>query len=127
METKPIILCDTNIVVNAFREVPDVLAEFDRLGFSRFAIASMTAGEIYYGMRKTERRRTLELIRSFKLIHFDKAISLRMLAYQFEFTNRMSVADAIIGATATEYNLTLWTYNRQDFDFLPGIRLHNPA
>ena len=121
------ILCDTNVVVDAFREIPSVLAEFDRLGFARCAIASVTAAEIYFGMRKGERRRTLELIRSFKMIHFDKAISLRMLTYQFEFMNRMSVPDAIIGATAIEYNFALWTDNRQDFDFLTAICFHNPA
>ena len=113
--------------INAFRETPSVLAEFDRLGFARCAIASATAAEIYFGMRKGEKRRTLELIRYFRMIHFDKAISLRMLSHQFEFLNQMSVPDAIIGATAIEYNFTLWTDNRQDFDFLPGIRCHDLA
>ncbi len=115
------------MIVNAFRETPFVLAEFDRLGFARCAIASVTAAETYFGMRKGEKRRTLELVRCFRMIHFDKAISLRMLTYQFEYMNRMSVPDAIIGATAIEYNLTLWTDNRQDFDFLPSIRFHDPA
>lgn len=115
------------MIINAFRELPFVLAELDRLGFARFAISSVTAAETYFGMRKGEKRRTLELIRYFKMIHFDKAISLRMLTYQLEFMNRMSVPDAIIGATAVEYNFTLWTDNRQDFDFLPGIRFHDPA
>jgi predicted nucleic acid-binding protein len=127
METKGLILCDTNIVVNAFRETAPILAEFDRLGFDRLLIASVTTAELYFGMRRGEKRQTLELVRRFKTIHFDKAISRRMLAYQYEYQNRMSIPDAIIGATATEYNLTLWTDNRKDFDFLPGIRFHNPA
>jgi len=127
METKKLILCDTTIVVDAFREEGSVLVEFDRLGFSRFALASATAAELYFGMRKGGKRKTLELVRRFKLVYFDKAISLRTLNYQYEFMNRMSVPDSIIGATAIEYNFTLWTDNRQDFDFLPGIRFHDPA
>lgn len=81
MEKKKLILCDTVIVINAFREVPLVLAEFDRLGFAQCGIASATAAEVYFGMRKREKRKTLELIRRFKMIHFDKVISLRMLTY----------------------------------------------
>ncbi|MCY7351215.1 MAG: PIN domain-containing protein [Cytophagaceae bacterium] len=127
METKNLILCDTTILVNAFREEVLVLAEFDRLGFNRFALASTTAAELYFGMRKGEKRKTLELVRRLKMIHFDKAISFRMLNYQYDYLNRMSVPDAIIGATAVEYNFALWTDNRQDFDFLPGIRFHDPA
>ncbi len=127
METKRLIRCDTNIVVNAFRETSSILTELDRLGFDRLMIASVTAAELYFGMRKGEKRRTLELVRHFKTVHFDKAISRRMISYQYECMNRMSISDAIIGATAVEYNLTLWTDNRQDFDFLPGIRFHDLA
>ena len=115
------------MIINAFRELPFVLAELDRLGFARCAIASATAAETYFGVRMGEKRRTLELIRYFKMIHLDKAISLRMLTYQLEFMNRMPVPDAIIGATAVEHNFALWTDNRQDFDFLPGIRSHELA
>lgn len=81
METKRLILCDTDILIHAFREHESVLAEFDRLGFTRFGLASATVAELYFGMRKREKRRTLELVRRFKIIHFDKAISLRSLAY----------------------------------------------
>lgn len=127
MEKKKLILCDTNVVINAFHEQPDVLAEFDKLGFERCAIASATAAEVFFGMRKNERRRTIELVRRFKVIHFDKAISLRMLRYQFEFANRLSVADSIVGATAVEYQFPLWTDNQQDFNFLPGVKFHRLA
>lgn len=127
METKRLILCDTDILIHAFQEKEAVLTEFDRLGFGRFGLASVTAAELYFGMRKREKRRTLELVRRFKLVHVDKAISRRALAYQYEFTNRLSVPDAIIGATAAEYYLPLWTDNRSDFDFLPNLRFHNPA
>ena len=127
MAAKKLILCDTNILINAFREEESVLAEFDRLGFGRCGLASVTVAEIYFGMRKSEKRKTLELICRFKMVHFDKAISLRMLSFQFEFMNRMSIPDSIVGATAIEYGFPLWTDNRQDFDFLPGIRFYNPV
>lgn len=39
----------------------------------------------------------------------------------------MSVPDAIIGATAVEYNFPLWTENQSDFDFLPGLKFHHPV
>lgn len=127
MAAKKLILCDTNVLISAFREEESMLAEFDRLGFGRCGLASVTVAEIYFGMRKSEKRKTLELVRRFKMVHFDKAVSLRILRFQFDFMNRMSIPDSIVGATAIEYDFQLWTNNRQDFDFLPGVRFYNPA
>jgi len=52
MATKKLILCDTNVLISAFREEESVLAEFDRLGFGGCGLASVTVAEIYFGMRK---------------------------------------------------------------------------
>ena len=89
-------------------------------------MASLTVAEIYFGMQKKEKRETLEPIHRFKMVHFDKAIPLRTISYQFDFMNRMPIPDSIVGATATEHGFILWTDNRQDFDFLPGIQFYNP-
>lgn len=48
-----------------------------------------------------------------------KAIRLRQ-------QNRMSLGDAIVAASALEYDCELWTANDQDFLHIEGLRLHNP-
>ncbi len=49
----------------------------------------------------------------------EKAITLRQ-------SRRMSLADAIIAATALVNNLTLVTRNTADFKNIPGLKLFNP-
>lgn len=51
MKTKTLILCDTNILVDAFREEESVLTELDRVGFGRLGLSSVAAAELYFGMR----------------------------------------------------------------------------
>jgi toxin FitB len=49
----------------------------------------------------------------------EKAISLRQ-------QRKMSLGDAIIAATALEYNATLVTRNSSDFDWINNLMLENP-
>ena len=77
-------------------------------------------------MKRKEARKTKELVRRFNLIHIDKPICQRMLDIVFKHGNRLSLADAIIAATALEYGFDLFTFNRKDFDFLSGMQFFNP-
>lgn len=86
-------------------------------------ISSLTAQEIYFGMKRGEKRKTKELLGKFRLYHPDKSISNRALAYQFTYGNRLSVPDALIAATAVEFGFELFTFNAKDFDFIPKLKL----
>lgn len=127
MEKKRLVLCDTDVLIHLFRRTPAVEAIFSQHGEYRFVISSITAAEIYFGMRRKEARITKELLRRFNMIYIDKAICVRTLDILFKHTNRLSIADALIAATALEYGFDLYTFNRQDYDFLTGIRLFNPV
>lgn len=48
------------------------------------------------------------------------------LAIKLRQQKRMSLGDAIIAATALEYDCELWTANDKDFEHIEGLRLHNP-
>lgn len=122
METKRLVLCDTNVLIHLFRRNAEVEEVINRYGENRFVISSITAAEIYFGMKRKEARKTKELLNRFNLIYIDKPVCQRMLDILFKHSNRLSIADAIIAATAIEYGFDLYTFNRQDFDFLPGIR-----
>jgi predicted nucleic acid-binding protein len=49
----------------------------------------------------------------------DQAVKLRQL-------RKMSLADALIAATALVYQLTLVTRNTKDFDWVPNLHILNP-
>ena len=75
MDSKKIILCDTNIFIDLFHEEDNIIRELDYLGFNRLAISVVSVAEIYYGMRKRETVDTRALIRKFNHVHIDKETS----------------------------------------------------
>jgi predicted nucleic acid-binding protein len=127
MGAKKIILCDTGVVFDYFRSKPAMLSELDGLGFSRLAISVITTAEVLAGMHKHEARRTRDLLGQFSYYDFDKEISqcfIDLMSSQYE--RRPGLPDMMIAATALVCQVELFTLNRADFDFLPGIRLYNP-
>jgi predicted nucleic acid-binding protein len=49
MDKKKIVLCDTGILFDLLRDVPDTIQELDFLGYKRLALSTVTIGETYYG------------------------------------------------------------------------------
>ncbi len=41
----------------------------------------------------------------------------------FSLSHRPAIPDMLIAATAINYNITLYTLNKKDFHFIPGIDL----
>jgi len=42
---------------------------------------------------------------------------------KYRLSHSLALPDAIIGSTAIFYQMSLFTYNRKDFQFLPNIQL----
>ena len=77
-------------------------------------------------MHKGEIRKTKELINKFSIFDIDKNISKGFVEIIFEHKNQLSIADAIIAATALDNAVQLYTYNIKDFDFIKGVKLYKP-
>ena len=43
------ILCDTNILIEFYKDNAKVVNEFRRIGISQLSISSITQAELYYG------------------------------------------------------------------------------
>ncbi|MEO0041998.1 MAG: hypothetical protein RL329_1446 [Bacteroidota bacterium] len=127
MESKKIILCDTNIFIGYFHGEENIIKELDYLTFDRLAISVISVAEIYYGMRKKEAISTRELVRKFNILHLDKEISKLFLQLVLGYKDmKVGVPDALIAATAVANQVELFTLNRKDFDFIDGIKLYKP-
>ncbi len=92
----------------------------------RLAIASVTRLELHAGMAPDERHATQKLLSRFVVFDLDAGVADR--AGDFIHDTRahgrpMSVPDAIIAATAVQHGLALATYNRADFERIPGLSL----
>ena len=133
------ILLDT-VTVSAFREPdrsdPSVLRWESSQRNTQFHLSVISLNEIHFGIRKVGHRdpsfaQTLtvwyeNLISNsldLPLIMVNPAIARVAADFRYEF--KMSYNDAIIGATASIYRLTLATRNVKDFQDC-GIELVNP-
>ncbi|MDP5171054.1 MAG: hypothetical protein NWR72_12485 [Bacteroidia bacterium] len=65
----------------------------------------------------------------FDVVQIDEAVSRKAIEFveSFKLSHGLTIPDAMIGATAAVDQLSLYTYNVRDFDFLPNIVLYQPA
>ncbi len=83
--------------------------------------------ELYQGMgNKTELAQMQRKLRFYDVLHMDEAISAKAVEFieKFRLSHHLQIPDAIIGASASVYQIPLFTYNTRDFNFLPDIILY---
>lgn len=109
------ILVDTDVLIDHLRGVRRF--EPDAAGV-RYSV--VTRAELYAG-RGTEEGRVDTLLAPFGELAVDRAIAER--AGRLRREHGMRLPDALIAATALEFDLSLLTRNRRDFEFVVGLRL----
>lgn len=123
------ILCDTNILVDALRSRQPVEAQFRQLLPGRVAISEMTVAELITGVRdKAELALLSKRLQVLEVVPITSTISAAALQLMFRYrlSNQLDFADALIAATALELDLPLFTLNRKHFHYLPGLTLYKP-
>ena len=123
------VLCDTNILIHAFKGRLDTIQALNNIGYSNIALSAVTVMELYQGMRnKNELAQMKKKIKYFDIVQFDDLISEKSIDFiaQFRLSHGLQIPDAIIGATAVIHQIPLFTYNLKDFRFMPDIILHPP-
>jgi tRNA(fMet)-specific endonuclease VapC len=123
------ILCDTNILIEFYRDNADVVSTMRGIGLPELAVSVITVGELYFGAR--DRRELLKIKRhlaSLQQIPMDEETSELALALleTYALSHRLSLPDAVIAATALRHELVLYTLNVRDFRFIEGLSLHKP-
>ena len=122
------ILCDTNIFISAFNGRKDTVEQLETIGLDNVVLSAVTVMELIQGMgNKNELAQMKRKIKYYDIVQIDKSISIRAIEFieSFKLSHGLQIPDAIIGATAVEYQIPLYTYNVKDFNFLPGIIIHN--
>ena len=121
------VLCDTNILINAFNGNQETIDLLENIGFENVLLSSITVMELLQGMgNKTELAQMKKKIKYYDVIQFDEKISEKSieLIEKYKLSQNLQIPDAIIGATAIIHQIPLFTYNRKDFDFMPNIQLY---
>jgi predicted nucleic acid-binding protein len=120
-------MCDTNIFISLFRNIPQTIAELEIIGSENVLIPSVSVMELYRGMQhKREMAEMQKKISRYNILHFNEDVSKSAieLVNKFKLSHNLQIPDALIGAMSIVYEIPLFTYNRKDFKFIPGIKLY---
>ena len=115
---------DTNILIDALRGMPEAvryLSETNR----QFAVSAVSITELYAGLRGSNELNDLQtFLKSFTIHIVDESIAILAGQYMNRFakSHDLGIADALIGATATNFNEELATLNTKHFPMLTAIR-----
>ena len=117
-----LVLFDSDILIDVLRK--DVVAEALLTSFASsgpLGISVISRMETIRGCRSAEvQQRAEKLLHRFQIIGLDVNISQRAdkLVTRFYLEYSLAVADALIAATALEYELPLLSKNQRDFHFM---------
>jgi len=120
------ILCDTNIIIEALKKNPTAIQSIEKIGLDKIAISVVTAMELYYGaLNKAELMIIKRHLSSIRIFHIDAEISVTAseLIERYAKSHGLQIPDALIAATSLNHGLKLYTGNKKDFVFIEKISL----
>jgi predicted nucleic acid-binding protein len=121
------VLCDTNILIQAFNGHKETIEQLNIIGYPNIVLSAITVMELLQGMgNKIELAQMKKKIKYFDVVQLDDQISEKAIGFieQFRLSHHLQIPDAIIGATAVVHQIPFFTYNLKDFKFMPTIILH---
>lgn len=123
------ILCDTNILIEFYKNNPDVISTMRGVGLPSLAVSVITIGELYYGARDsrelTKIKKHLASLHQITVDEETSEITLSLLE-TYALSHRLSLPDAIIAATALRHSIKLYTLNLKDFRYIDGLSIYKP-
>jgi predicted nucleic acid-binding protein len=114
------VLVDTDILIEVLRaRKPAVVRLWSETASGEGALfySPVTLTEIRHGMRANERESTERIFSSMMSVPIGVEIATRAGDYlrAFHGSHSLELGDALIAATASVHQLTLWTQNRKHF------------
>ena len=126
MEKGQLVLCDTNIIIEFYKENPKILARLQTIGQPNIALSMITAGELLYGaINKKELTQINKDIEHLEIKHITPEIGECFIELMGRYTlsHNLSLPDGLIAATAITENIPLYTLNQKDFKYIKGLKL----
>ena len=121
---------DTNIVVDVLRRFPPAVAYLETAEQQgTLSLSTPSQMELIIGCRnRAEVRRLREFLERFEIRSLSATIGETAvdLIYQYRLSHGLLLADALIAATALEYEETLYTKNVRHFRMIPGLTVVRP-
>ncbi len=126
MEVKPLILCDTNIIIEVYKGNQTIIDFLENVGQANIAISDVTCAELLFGARN---KKELQIIKKDlkKLVVYaineEISKSAILLIEKYTLSNKLNLPDALIAATALYHDINFYTLNKKDFKYIENVNL----
>jgi predicted nucleic acid-binding protein len=123
-----IVICDTDVIIEAFRNNKQVIDELAKIEYNNIAISIITFAELLAGARnKIEFNRIYKQVSTINILEINSHISniFNKLITDYSLSHSIGIPDSLIAATAIYYSTELFTFNRKHFHFIPELKLYN--
>ncbi len=121
------ILCDTDILIESFKNNQEIVSLLRRVGFENLAISSITVMELFYGaLNKRELLQIKKHLQTIETIPINEKITYKAieLIEQYAKSHNLKIPDSLIAATTIYNNFELMTINTKDFRYIEGLVLY---
>lgn len=120
-------LIDTDILIDAGRGVSDAVSLLERIEIEGIpGISVITQMELIIGCQSKQELYSVErFVRRFEVFRLTEQISTIAveLLRQYRLSHGLLIADALIAATASHFNVPFVSKNQKDYRFIPNLRL----
>ncbi len=128
MEQRGVVLCDTDVIIEFYRNNSDIISELEKIGQHNIAISTITAGELLFGaFNKQELKQIQTDIENLIVLDIDKNSCDKFLHImgKYVLSHKLALPDGFIAASALVNNMELFTLNLKDYKFIEGLKLYN--
>jgi predicted nucleic acid-binding protein len=122
-------LVDTDIMIDVLRQFPAALAWLAALGDETIVVPGFVAMELLQGCRNREEQDKVERTLGRCRVVWPTAASCdtALTAFaQFHLSHSLGVINALIGQTAIELDIPLYTFNQKHYTMIPGLTTVQP-
>jgi len=121
------ILCDTNIFIEIFRNRCEIEAILYDIGLDNVVVSDVVKAELLFGAKNKHELQSIENhLSNFLSLTIQPEISKMAvdLVKKYCLSHKLKFPDALIAATAIYHDIELFTLNKKDFIFISNIKLH---
>jgi len=115
------ILCDTDVFIEFYKNSDHIVQELRVIGQTNIAVSAITQAELYYGaLNKSELQKIHNNLQIISCLPLDEKISVYFLNLMksYSLSHKIDIPDAIIAATAIIHHVPLYTLNTRHFRFI---------
>jgi predicted nucleic acid-binding protein len=126
MEKEPLVLCDTNVIIDFYKGNSAIVESLKSIGQQAIAVSIVTSGELIYGaLNKRELARIKKDLSHLKVLDIDNQICdlFVELMTTYSLSHNLGLPDGFIAATAMIHDIPLFSLNKKDFKYIKGLKL----